>query len=355
MELAAIVAVTLFTLIHNTCYHFQRFTLTVARRISYGSDSGMAPTYPVAALQNVMSPGWLGASEAAAWVIAVVSAYTGYLAYGWVWVIGLLVWGLFAFGFLDFVWPVPTFGQSLMMAKAEAARTLGGALRGGSEVQGNLAAKAIVELESLGARRQDAVSKASPPAPPAPTYSRPAIAERDAAEGFVIHVSAHVESAWPDIVRWLKPAGQDNGTGPQVEQQARLTLLAAVMSGELESVSVLFSATQAPRLYDQVLTACQSLPSGAYVLDTMLEYKNRHDRLLRLGTIPSPSTKLYFDFGMERVSADLGNQQDNEANTRAAAASTAFFLSYTSYWKKIYDGFRLVQDHQTESQADGQS
>jgi putative copper export protein len=149
VELVAIIGVLLYTLIDVPAWRIQRFALDIARRINFDSGGAMAQSGQLSSLQTIMSPYWILPLQWAAYVPLAVSGYAGFTQFGWVWLVGLLIWVMIGKYLVHFNLPIPSRAQCLRIAKTAAARDLGLALRNGDTTLQQLVVKVIVELESI--------------------------------------------------------------------------------------------------------------------------------------------------------------------------------------------------------------
>ena len=114
------IVVSSFLIIQPTVFHYQRFTLTVARKVVL--NSGMP--LPVGAVQIAMTPTWIGALGWLGTGLLVVGAGLFIKESVWVGVVVFVAYGLFGMGLADVVWPVPTQRQCLSLALRSAQREL---------------------------------------------------------------------------------------------------------------------------------------------------------------------------------------------------------------------------------------
>ena len=117
MGTLAIAFLIVFVCLFSTTFHFQRFTLGVAR--------GLAPntaTRNISSMQALMSPAWMGFLGWLLYLPLVLSAYFGFQPYGWLWLAGLAILVIVGGAILDNVWPLPTRSQCASLAMREVLR-----------------------------------------------------------------------------------------------------------------------------------------------------------------------------------------------------------------------------------------
>jgi hypothetical protein len=118
MDPLAWVVIAVYVVLNATVFHFQRFTLSLARRIVW-ADNGSQNPRDIAQIQTLITPvkigllGWLG------YPFLVLACFVAFLAWGWPPVIGLIIWAFAVSAVIDFVWPLPTRAQSLGLVKRE--------------------------------------------------------------------------------------------------------------------------------------------------------------------------------------------------------------------------------------------
>ena len=121
MATLAVLALALFTLVHCTVFHYQRFTLGVSRQM--GASPGEVPR-----LQAAITPTWLGALGWVAYPVLIAAAVIGFRIWGWPWVVSLVVWAFVGSALLDVVWALPTEQQCRALATREVSAGLGRAV-----------------------------------------------------------------------------------------------------------------------------------------------------------------------------------------------------------------------------------
>ena len=146
LEQLAFVALIFFTLGHLTASRFQRFTLNLARKVVFG-DYGSSDPKQINVLQSMMSPSWLGGCVVVpSYVLGIASGFLGFPAFGWIWVVAIVIWAGLGSVVLYPLWPLPTRGQCRSMAQREAFRSMGRFSASGDKERSQLCSAVIVEL-----------------------------------------------------------------------------------------------------------------------------------------------------------------------------------------------------------------
>ena len=145
MAILAIVAVVLYVLISSTTFHFQRFTLTVAREL-LPNETVAGNKKAIGAVQTLMTPTWMGALGWLGIALLFVSGMLVLLAFGWLGIILLAVWAIVGMGVFDVVWPIPSRSQCLEMARREVARGLATATTSGDSEKARMCSEHFVYL-----------------------------------------------------------------------------------------------------------------------------------------------------------------------------------------------------------------
>lgn len=118
MDTLAIIVVILHTIISATTFHFQRFTLGIARKLVW-AESGSRNPGDIPKIQLLITPVWMGAFGWLATILLILGALLVAYAYSWLWAIALIAWHYLGLAMLDVVWPLPSRGQCAALVRRE--------------------------------------------------------------------------------------------------------------------------------------------------------------------------------------------------------------------------------------------
>src|SRR3989442_837003 len=88
---AAVAAAVLAGLVSASTFHFQRFTLSIARGMVSAKGRGGEPR-DVGAIQRRMTPAWMRQLEYLGYVLAIIAIVFGGQEFGWIWGVAIIAW-----------------------------------------------------------------------------------------------------------------------------------------------------------------------------------------------------------------------------------------------------------------------
>jgi hypothetical protein len=121
VEWLASVVIAIYVVLNATVFHFQRYTLGLARQLVYDGIYNHN-LRSVAQIQMLITPTAMGTLGWLSYLLLAAASLLAYLAWGWIPVVALLLWGFAVSAVVDFVWPFPTRSQSEAMVQREIWR-----------------------------------------------------------------------------------------------------------------------------------------------------------------------------------------------------------------------------------------